>query len=646
MNKYIPLLLKIYVLILSISSIFRGVLFLTELQRLDSQVVSNWTIIQSFIMGLRFDVVISGYILLFPALVILIKGIVNVRNRLIFQILFYWIFVFFSMSFLIAAADIPYFNQFFERFSIGAFEWVDNLGFVVNMILQEPKYFLIIVPFIIIEIVFFMLLKKLFRKNDSKNYKVNIYLNIFTSVLFLFIMFLGIRGRVQIKSPIRVGTAYFSNNAFLNKLGLNPTFTLMRSYLDSKDKRNQNIDLMDKQKAIENTKKYLNVNQNKYSSPIARSIEADSSIKTTPNVILVIMESMSASKMKRHGNKNNLTPFLDSLANNALYFENFYTSGKHTFNGIFSSLFSFPAIYRKHPMKQIKKYSGISSALLKNGYSTSYFTTHDSQFDNVEGFLRANDFENIISQLDYPMNEVKTTLGVPDDYMFRFSIQKIDELHKKGNPFFATFMTASDHGPYYIPDYFHPKSDKLKNQIVEYADWSLKKFFELSSKQKWFDNTIFVFVADHGAPISSNYEISLSYFHSPFIVYAPKKVLSKRVYKKIGSQIDIFPTIMGLINQPYINNTLGIDLLRENRKYAVINNDSKIGILDTSYFCIMGKERVNLYKYKNNDKTDYFKEESEKAEEMTAYAKSIMQTYQEMLLNGEITIKEKGLTDK
>jgi phosphoglycerol transferase MdoB-like AlkP superfamily enzyme len=297
-------------------------------------------------------------------------------------------------------------------------------------------------------------------------------------------------------------------------------------------------------------------------------------------------------------------------------------------------------------MKQIKKYSGISSALLKNGYSTSYFTTHDSQFDNVEGFLRANDFENIISQLDYPMNEVKTTLGVPDDYMFRFSIQKIDELHKKGNPFFATFMTASDHGPYYIPDYFHPKSDKLKNQIVEYADWSLKKFFELSSKQKWFDNTIFVFVADHGAPISSNYEISLSYFHSPFIVYAPKKVLSKRVYKKIGSQIDIFPTIMGLINQPYINNTLGIDLLRENRKYAVINNDSKIGILDTSYFCIMGQERINLYKYKTKDKTDYVEEESEKAEEMTLYAKSIMQTYQEMLLNDDITIKEKGLTDK
>ena len=102
--------------------------------------------------------------------------------------------------------------------------------------------------------------------------------------------------------------------------------------------------------------------------------------------------------------------------------------------------------------------------------------------------------------------------------------------------------------------------------------------------------------------------------------------------------MDVFPTIMGLIKQPYINNTLGIDLQRQNRKYVIINNDSKIGVLDTSYFCIMGKEDVNLFKYKELNTTDYFDTESEKAKEMTEYAKSVMQTYQEMLLNGEVTL--------
>ena len=121
---------------------------------------------------------------------------------------------------------------------------------------------------------------------------------------------------------------------------------------------------------------------------------------------------MSAAKMSRNGNPNNLTPFMDSLAKNSLYFDNIYTTGKHTFNGIFSTLFSFPALYRQHPMKVINNYDGIASVLSEKGYSTTYVTTHDSQFDNAEGFLRANKFQNIINESNYPSSEVKTTLGV------------------------------------------------------------------------------------------------------------------------------------------------------------------------------------------------------------------------------------------
>lgn len=640
LNRNIPLILKTYLLVLLIFTVFRGVLFLTELDRVDFDQVSKWTIILSFIMGIRFDIVISGYILFLPAFFLLLQDILGFKRKIIQKILFYWIFVLFTLGFIIASADIPYFNQFYDRFSIGAFMWVDNLDFVVSMIIQEPKYFLIIIPFIILEVIFFYLLKEIFNIKEHKQVKINLYFNIFVSLVFLSVIFIGIRGRVQKKSPIRVGTAYFSDNSFLNKLGLNPVFTLMRSYLDSKDSKNAVIILMDKEIAINNVQSYLNISSIEYKSPIARNIVPDTISETNPNIVIVIMESMSAEKMERHGNKNKLTPFLDSLSSNSLYFENIYTSGKHTFNGIFSTLFSFPAIYRQHPMKKITEYDGISSVLLKNGYSTTFFTTHDSQFDNVEGFLRANSFQNIVSQLDYPMNEVKTTLGVPDDYMFRYSIPKINELASTNKPFFITYMTASDHGPYYIPEYFNPKSKDVKHQIIEYADWSLKKFLTLSAEQEWFDNTIFVFVADHGAPLNAVYDISLSYFHSPLIFYAPKILTSNMVNKEIGSQIDIFPTIMGLIKQPYINNTLGIDLLKEKRKYAIINDDDKIGILDTTYFCIMNinKEKLELYKYRKKDKTNYFGQKSKQANDMAKYAKSTMQTYQEMISKGETTL--------
>lgn len=638
-NQSILLILKTYLIVLVVFSIFRTILFLTELDRIDLSEVSALTIMKAFIMGVRFDVVISGYILFFPALVLFALEIFHFTNRIIRKFLFYWIFIFFTIAFIIAAADIPYFNQFYDRFSIGAFEWIENFDFVISMIIQEPKYFLITIPFLILELIFFYFLRRFF-KSENHFKRINIFLNIFISIIVLFVMFIGIRGRIEKKSPIRVGTAYFSDNSFLNKLGLNPVFTLMRSYLDSKDSRNETVNFMDEKFAVDKVQQYLNIDNPKYDSPVARKIQPDTILEYRPNIVLIIMEGMSAAKMRRHGNKNELTPFLDSLSYNSIYFENVYSAGKHTFNGVFSTFFSFPALYRQQPMKKIREYDGISSTLVRNGYTTSYFTTHDSQFDNVEGFLRANDFQNIISLKNYPASEVKTTLGVPDDYMFRHSIPIINDLSKKENPFFVAFMTASDHGPYYIPDYFHPETKEIKQQIVEYADWSLEKFISLSSQEEWFENTIFVFVADHGAPLNASYDIALNYFHTPLIFYAPHIFDQNKTYKKIGGQIDIYPTIMGLINLPYVNNTLGIDLINQNRKYTIINDDDKIGVLDTNYFCIYKKDENNLqlYKYREKDLTNYFEINKAKAYEMSEYAKVNMQVYQNMILKRQTTL--------
>ena len=640
-NRSIRFILKIYLLALSVFSVFRIMLFLSEFDRIDEKEVAILTIIKSFIMGVRFDIVISGYILILPTLILLTLELIGFRSKSIKQFFFYWIYILFTIAFTVSTADIPYFNQFYDRFSVGAFEWMESYKIVISMIFQEPKYFLFIIPFILLETVFYIFLKKIFEQ-ENETQKINFFLNTFVSLIFLSIVFLGIRGRIEEKSPIRIGTAYFSNNSFLNKLGLNPSFTLIRSYLDSKDEDNRVVKFMDDKLAIEIVQKYLGITKAQYNSPIARDVQPDKLLSAQPNVVLIIMESMSAAKMKRHGSAEELTPFLDSLSNNSIYFENIYTTGKHTFNGIFSTLFSFPALYRQHSMKTNNQYDGISTSLLNNGYSTTYFTTHDSQFDNVEGFLRSNNFQNVLSQSDYPVSEVKTTLGVPDDFMFRFSIPKINELSERENPFFVTFVTTSDHSPFYVPEYFQPKAKAIESQIVQYADWSLQQFIQLASKEAWFNNTIFVFVADHGAAINAKYDIPLNYFHTPLIIYAPEIFMANEVHEKIGSQIDVYPTIMGLIKQIYVNNTLGIDLLKEERKFTIINDDDKVGILDTDYLCIMKNNgaKLELYKYKEQDKSNYFNQEKEKALEMADYAKSNMQVHQIMISEGKTTLKD------
>ncbi|MBI2281970.1 MAG: sulfatase-like hydrolase/transferase [Bacteroidetes bacterium] len=348
---------------------------------------------------------------------------------------------------------------------------------------------------------------------------------------------------------------------------------------------------------------------------------------------------MSTAKMGRFGNPDNLTPFLDSIANNGYSFDNIYSAGTHTYNGIFSTLFSYPALFTKHPMKgvEIPKYHGIGSVLKKHGYSTVYFTTHDDQFDNVGGFLRGNDYEQVISQQDYPSEKVESTLGVPDDYLFEFAVPKLNELHRKNKPFFAAMMTASDHGPYVIPEYFTPKSKEEKKQIVEYADWSIKKLITLAQQQPWFDNTLFVFIADHGAFMDAKFDVPLSYNHVPLIIYAPALIKTPKAFKNFGGQLDVFPTLMNLVSLPYTNYTLGVDLFTHRRPYAYFCNDDKLGVINNEYLFIYRKNsNSSLYKYNETSVTDYIKLLPQLADSMKNYAFSQMQTAQYLIENKKL----------
>ena len=642
-NKYfiqtILLILKVYAASITVFFIFRLLLFLTELHRLEFTAETTANIIKAFLMGVRFDIVITGYLMILPSLLLLTSAILNRKNLMFIKIIFYFLLISFSLAFAVCAADIPYFNQFFKRFDTGAFEWLDSPLFVFGMIVEEPRYILAVVPFIAAITLFYKYLKNIFKQYEKTKISPKnsgLFPEIIISVLVLLLIFAGIRGRLQKKSPIRTGTAYFCQDPFLNQLGLNPVFTLVKSFLHDINSDNKSIQLIRNDIAIKNVQSCLGITKEEDFSPVARKIEFDTAAAIKPNIILIIMESMSAAKMKRFGNEDNLTPFLDSLSYHSWFFTNIYTTGKHTFNGIFSTLFSFPAIYKQHPLKRIKRFPGISHTLKQKGYTTTYFTTHDGQFDNVEGFLYANDFDNVISQKDYPSKEVKTTLGVPDDYMFRYSIPEINALHRSGKPFFVTFMTASDHGPYYVPEYFHPHSKNIKKQIVEYADWSLQQFISPASQTDWFDNTIFVFIADHGAAIDVRYPVALNYHHTPLLFYAPK-IIKPREFDCTGSQMDVFPTLMGILKQPYINNTLGVDLIREKRPYAILNADDKTAALDNEFLFVLENDKKMLFRYKNNDRTNHIRDYPSKAKEMETCLKSNLQVFQYML-NHEHTL--------
>jgi phosphoglycerol transferase MdoB-like AlkP superfamily enzyme len=641
-------LVGVYLLSMGVFTLFRLLLLTFHVGELHDLGAAKWPLVgKALWMGVRFDTVISCYILFFPVVIATVLLWIGRLTPLLLRIGYAWLILLFSVSFLLCTIDIPFFNRFFTRINSSIFTWMDTPGMVLGMVFTEPRFVAFLFVFIFLTGVYVFLMGRIRRSQllclpHKRHWTPNVLLWIGAGLLLWGVMFLGIRGRIAKKSPIRVGTAYFSNNPFINQLGLNPVFAFMRSCMDMQKEANRRLTWLPDDEALARMSELLHHDAALDSiSPIARRLTPHP-IAEKYNLVLIIMEGLSAEKMARFGNPDSLTPFLDSLAGQSYFFSNMYSAGIHTHNGIYSVLFGHPALMSKHAMMQYfsDKMAGLPNVLYQHGYQTAFFTPHDDQFDNVNGFLSSNDVLRIISQKDYPAREVRSAMGVPDEFMFRFSIPVLNELAGRGAPFFAAMMTASDHEPYVLPGEvgFTPRNKELPKQMTEFADWSLRRFMEYASRQSWYAHTVFAFIADHGSVIGNSlYDISLTYHHIPFMIYIPG--LQSKEVATLGVQADVTPTLASLLGVDCINNTFGIDLLNDTRRHVVFSSDHTLACLSDSLLFLYNKDLPDkLYRYREKDVTNYFDTYPGVADEMKKVAFSWLQTSQWMIENRKTSV--------
>jgi phosphoglycerol transferase MdoB-like AlkP superfamily enzyme len=603
-------------------------------------------VLRALITGVRFDITISAYLLILPFLVIFFDNIAQISKKSLRVVAAATAAVSYIGTMFVCAGDLPYMHHFHNRVHNAVFISFSNGGsdFLTGMVFQEWRYYWAFAPFflsswlIVRKALLFYRLHLTAISSNGRHGNLSGFL--LGGLLLVFAMW----NNLSFKEPIHEAQAYTSDYSFTNQLGLNPAFVFYRSLITASQAGSHEVHFMDNEEALNNVRKVLNVpDSNGFDSPIARSITFENDkLPIKPNIVLVIMESMSANKMSRFGNKDNLTPYIDSLAERSLTFDSVFSSGIHTFAGIYSVLFSQPVIKSKHSLLEITPQAGLTNSLKNHGYSTVYFTTHDADFDNVGPFLNANGFDKIVSKCDYPEEQVMSSLGVPDDYLYEHAIKVLDEMQHKAetasNPFFATIMTGSDHGPYIIPDYFTPKHKKSTLAIVEYVDWSVRKFMAEASEKPWYDNTLFIFVADHGAPTDKRYDLPLSFLHIPIIMYGPKVLGESRVVNELTSQLDLYPTLMGLLRLSYVNNGFGMDVLKDKRPFVFAFADNKYAVLDKQYMYLWReKGLLSLYDYKSNDIRNHLPELKELAGKMKYFGESMFQAAQWLRKNGYTT---------
>ena len=625
----------IYIWSLIILGSFRIVLMAVNHQSfLPLNLDSLKLIFKSLLVGIRFDTVVFSYAIILPFLLFILFSFFDLKrvNYIFQKIALTLIVVFLSLYIIIYAIDIPFFSQFNNRLNSIIIHWlIHDPGFALSMTFQDPAMLIYAIYPISIIAVWFYVNKKIINKIKHSNYKFSIpgWSFSFIYILMAGLIFLGARGRTSIKSPIRIGTAYFCNNYFINQAGLSPCFTLIKSWSDAK-KISKTPILTDAQTSDQTIRKLYGTENSEFKNPFTRYIEGRKD-SISPNIVIVLMESMAYSHLAYFNNTKGLTPNIDSLAENSLFFTNIFTSGIHTYNGVYCTLFSFPSLYNIHTMKGsiIPKQYCISHILKERGYETMFFTTHDDQFDNMGGYVYSNDYSKTISQKNYHIKDVKSTLGVPDHVMFDRAIKEFGKLNNKNQNFYSVLLTSSNHMPHIIPDDidFIPSGENMNEKILNYADYAIGHFLKNASDKPWFENTIFAFVGDHGAHLSpSKYDMQLDYNHVPLLIYSPKYIKSAK-NNTFGNQEDIFPTLMGITGKSYLNTTIGTDLINNPKNIAHLGNDNNIAAINSEWLYIYNIDgSESLYKYNNGEIYNYINNRREIADSIRDYLLSIHQS--------------------
>lgn len=281
----------------------------------------------------------------------------------------------------------------------------------------------------------------------------------------------------------------------------------------------------------------------------------DSLAEVHKNVVLITVESLSASYMARYGNTDGITPNLDRLAEESLVFDKVYAAGNRTVRGLEAVTLCIPPSPGQSVIKRSNNVNLFSTGkvLRDKGYSVQYFYGGNSYFDNMEAFFSGNGYD-IVDKKSFAPEEItfSNIWGVCDEDMYRKALSVLEQNADSGKPFFAHIMTVSNHRPFTYPGgkIDIPEDSKSRKGGVKYTDYALGWFIEEARKQPWFENTVFVITADHCASSAGKTEIPLDKYHIPAMIYAPGFVQPGKM-DLLVSQIDIMPTLFGLLHFSY-----------------------------------------------------------------------------------------------
>ena len=520
-------------------------------------------------------------ILFFALMLFLPKQRLKIRNSLYFTTLFlYVLLIIFN-----AVSEYFFYNEFGVRYNFIAVDYLIYTTEVIGNIMESyPIVPLFTAIFVVTGLATWWIYKK---TKDSLLQLPNLVQKL--TLLGVFAVLLGISLSFAEKINLKKG------NIFQQEIAANGMVKFYEAF------SNNTLDFftfyptVDQKTAEKNTLLPLGT------TTLSRPITSEKP-ELQKNVVLISIESLSAAYMKAYGYEESVTPFLDQLAQKSLFFTNLYATGNRTVRGLEALTLCIPPTAGESVIKREKENKNkftTGSVFKSKGYSVKYLYGGYSYFDNMKDFYGGNGYE-IVDRDNFTPEEITfaNVWGVCDEDMAKKAISEMNKDYKAGKPFFHHWMTVSNHRPFTYPEgkIDIPADSKSRKGGVKYTDYSIMKFFEMAQKQPWFKNTVFVIVADHCSSSAGKTELPMDKYRIPAMIYAPEFVAPQK-FSQVTSQIDVMPTVLGLLNFKYQSKFLGQDVFSKNfvpRAYIATYQD--LGFIKDNYLTVISPTK-NIKQY-------------------------------------------------
>jgi phosphoglycerol transferase MdoB-like AlkP superfamily enzyme len=547
-------------------------------------------LVKLFFVGFFYDVVTYFYYII-PFVIYLFllpTKIFNSNTHRVFAlIIFFGVIYGFVFN---CFSEWFFWNEFGKRFNFIAVDYLVYTHEVIRNIQESyPMPLLIAIIFILTVGIFYLMAKRsdFFREifQDSSSYIGRL------GVTALLLLVPIISFSALDKQSIAEGISENRYNQELSKNGFYSLFSAFRNnelHYDEFYKTQEISESLSRYRALVKGEDSHFLSDNLNST--LREINAKGE-EQRHNVMLVMIESLSASYMGIYGDDRGLTPHLDRLAKSSLFFSNMFATGTRTVRGMEAVTMSVPPTAGRSIVKRPDNHNmfGMGWVFKNKGYDNKFIYAGHGYFDNMNEYFSHNGFE-IVDRVSFAKDEIHfaNVWGVCDEDLFEKSIKEADISYAKNKPFFSFVMTTSNHRPYTYPDgKIDIPSHFGRSGGVKYTDYAVNEFLKKASQKPWFDNTIFVFVADHNGGSAGKNALPLYRYKIPFMLYAPKIIKPKTV-DKLSSQIDVTPTLFSLMNWRYSSKFYGQDILNEHFKpRALIGNYQKLGLYQNKRLTIL-----------------------------------------------------------